>query len=289
MKARTIASLATIVFMWGVTFPLVKISVAEVPPITLAFLRFLLASPIMVLYSHLRDKDFKSVFARNLAPLAVMGLTGIMGYEALQNIGVELTSATESSILTSSTPIMIALLAAPFLKENLTRKHALGIVLGFAGVMVIVLPQGGDLSVNTSSLVGNSLNLLAAFSWAIYSVIGRRLATRYTPTGLTAASTLLGTVFLIPPMCLLETPSLPTSIQVWLALVVLSLGATCLAYTLWNQVLSEEEASKSGVALFAVPLVAAIASITFLSESVTPSFVVGAALVLAGIVLAERD
>ena len=155
--------------------------------------------------------------------------------------------------------------------------------------MVIVLPQMGDLSLNASSLVGNYLNLLAAFSWAIYSVIGRKLSTRYTPTGLTAASLLLGTVFFIPPMCLLETPSLPTSIQVWLALVVLSLGATCLAYTLWNQVLSEEEASKSGAALFAVPLVAATVSFTFLSESVTPSFIVGAALVLTGIILAERD
>jgi drug/metabolite transporter (DMT)-like permease len=171
----------------------------------------------------------------------------------------------------------------------MTRKQALGIILGFAGVIVIVLPQSRDLSVNASSLVGDSLNLLAAFSWAIYSVIGRKLATRSTPAGLTAASTLLGTVFFIPPMCLLETPSLPTSIEVWVALAVLSVGATCLAYTLWNQVLSEEEASKSGVALFAVPLVAAAASITFLSGSVTPSFVVGAALVLAGIVLAERD
>ena len=142
MKARTTASLVIIVFMWGVTFPLVKICVAEVPPITLAFLRFLLASPIMVLYSHLRDKDFKSVFTRNLAPFAVMGLTGVMGYEALQNIGVELTSATESSILTSSTPIMIALMAAPFLKEKLTRKHALGIVLGFGGYGDSAPPDG---------------------------------------------------------------------------------------------------------------------------------------------------
>jgi drug/metabolite transporter (DMT)-like permease len=112
MKARTIASLAIIVFMWGVTFPLVKISLVEVSPITLAFLRFLLATPIMVLYSHFKDKGFKSVLTRDLAPLGVMGLTGIVGYKALQNKGVELTSATESSILTSSTPIMIALLGA---------------------------------------------------------------------------------------------------------------------------------------------------------------------------------
>jgi len=290
LRARTLTWLTLIVLMWGSAFPLVKVALSEVPPVTLGFLRFLLATPILVLYAYLKDgKGLKTVLLKNPISLVVMGMTGVMGYQVFQNIGVNLTSASNSSIIVSSNPIIIALLSGPLLRERMTRTRALGIAVGFSGVLAIILSESPGSSTVSSSFVGDVFSLGAALSWAIYSVVCRRLAPHYAPTGLTAASMAFGTIFLLPPMYLLEDPHLPTTLQVWLALAALSLGASCLAYALWNNVLSEEEASKAGVALFLIPVVAATLSVAFLSEPFTVPLLVGMVLVFLGILIAERS
>jgi drug/metabolite transporter (DMT)-like permease len=290
LRARTLLWLTLIVLMWGSAFPLVKVALSEVPPVTLGFLRFLLATPILALYSCLKDgRGLRAVLLKNRTQLIFMGMTGIMGYQVFQNIGVKLTSASNSSIIISSDPIMIALLSGPLLRERMSRIRALGIAIGFSGVLAIIMSESQGLSAGASSLLGDIFSLGAAASWAIYSILGRRLATHHSPIGLTAASMAFGTVFLLPPMYLLEAPRLPTTVQVWSVVAVLGLGSSCLAYALWNQVLSEEEASKAGVALFIIPVVAAGLSVVFLSEPFTPPLLAGMVLVFSGVLIAERN
>jgi len=130
---------------------------------------------------------------------------------------------------------------------------------------------------------------MGGLSWAIYSLVSRRRGAAGNPIGLTAASTAFGTLFLILPMFILENPRLPTTITVWAIVVILGLGASCLAYTLWNKVLSEEEASKAGISLFLIPAVTATLSVLLLSEPLTLPLLVGMGLVLAGVFLAERS
>jgi drug/metabolite transporter (DMT)-like permease len=289
LKARNFALLAFIVVMWGSAFPLVKIAISEVPPITLGFLRFLIATPLLLGYSYYRDrKGLRTVLTKHPLPMALMALTGVMSYQVCQNIGVKLTSATNSSIIISSDPIMIAVLATVILKERMSVSRAAGILMGFIGVLIIVLSEGQWTSTGSSALLGDILSLGAALSWSIYSIVGRKLAPLESPTTITAASTAMGTIFLLPLAYLLETPSLPRSVSGWSALLALSLGSTCIAYALWNKALSEEEATRAGLALFMVPVVTAILSTTFLSETVTVPLLVGAALVFLGVLISER-
>lgn len=289
MKARSFALLAFIVLMWGAAFPLVKIAISEIPPITLGFLRFLIATPILLSYSYYRDrKGLKAVLTKYPMPMALMALTGVMSYQVCQNLGVKLTSATNSSIVISSDPILIAVLATVILKERINLTRAVGILTGFIGVLVVILSEGQWAATGSSAFSGDILSLGAALSWSIYSIVGRKLAPCESPTTLTAVSTALGTVFLLPPAYLLETPSLPTSASGWSALLALSLGSTCIAYALWNKTLGEEEATRAGMALFMVPVVTAILSVSFLSETVTAPLLVGATLVLLGVLVSER-
>lgn len=290
MKPKNLILLTLIVLIWGSAFPLVKIALSEVPPVTLGFLRFLIATPILVLYAYFKDrKSFKAMLSKNLVSLILMGLTGVAGYQVFQNIGVEYTSATSSSIIISSNPIILAILSIPLLKEKVDAVRALGIAVGFSGVITIILAESQGLQAASSNLIGDILSLGGGLSWAIYSVIGRRLKTLNNPTGLTAASMIFGTFFLLPPIYALENTHLPATILVWLAVVALSLGASCLAYALWNQVLSEEEASKVGVSLFLVPVVTTVLSVIILSEPFTLSILAGMSLVLLGVFIAERN
>jgi len=289
LKARSFALLAFIVVMWGSAFPLVKIAIAEVPPITLGFLRFLIATPILLGYSYYRDrKGLRAVLTKYPMPMALMALTGVMSYQVCQNLGVKLTSATNSSIIISSDPIMIAVFAAIILKERINLARAGGILTGFIGVLIIILSEGQLTSAGSSAFSGDILSLGAALSWSIYSIVGRKLAPLESPTTITAASTAVGTVFLLPLAYLLETPSLPRSAIGWSAVLALSVGSTCVAYALWNRALSEEEASQAGIALFMVPIVTAILSTTFLSETLTVPLIVGTALVFLGVLISER-
>jgi drug/metabolite transporter (DMT)-like permease len=290
VKAANIVRLTLIVLLWGSAFPLIKIALSEVPPVTLGFLRFLVATPILTLYACVKDaKGFRALFRNNVLALILMGLTGVMGYHVFQNIGIQHTSATNSSIIISSNPIILAVLSILFLREKVNATQALGIVIGFAGVVTIILTEGRGLPIGTSGLVGDLLSLGGSVSWAVYSIFGKRLSTRVNPTALTAASTIFGTIFLIPPTLLLEKPHLPTTSAVWLAIVTLSLGASCLAYVLWNQVLSEEEASRVGAFLFLMPVVTTALSVALLSEPLTLFIVAGMGLVLSGVFITERN
>ena len=290
MKAKNLVWLTLIVLMWGSAFPLIKIALSEVSPVTIGFLRFLVATPILVLYAYLKDGNgFRALFSKNLASLILMGLTGVMGYQVFQNIGVEYTSVTNSSIIISSNPIILTILSILLLKEKVNVTRALGIVIGFSGVLTIILTESQGLSTGSSNLIGDMLSLGGGLSWAVYSVVGKRSATLNNPTGLTGASMIFGTIFLLPPMYLLENPHLPTTVSVWLAVVALGLGPSCLAYALWNQVLSEEEASKAGVSLFLIPVVTTILSVVLLSEPFTISLLAGMVLVLSGVFIAERS
>jgi len=290
MKAKNLVWLTVIVLLWGSAFPLVKIALSEVPPITLGFLRFLIATPILMLHAYMSDStSLRALFRNHASALIVMGLTGVMGYHVFQNIGIQHTSATNSSLLISSNPIILAVLSSLFLREKVKATQATGIVIGFFGVMAIILTEDQGLPVGTSGLVGDLLSLGGGVLWAVYSIVGKRFSTRISPTGLTAASTIIGTACLIPPTFLLETPHLPTTGGGWLAIVALSLGPTCLAYVLWNQVLSEEAASRVGASLFLIPVVTTALSVALLSEPLTLFMLAGMGLVLSGVFITERN
>jgi drug/metabolite transporter (DMT)-like permease len=89
-----------------------------------------------------------------------------MSYQVCQNVGVKLTSATNSSIIISSDPIMIAVLAAVILKERMNLARAGGILAGFIGVLIIILSEGQRASMGSSALSGDILSLGAALSWS---------------------------------------------------------------------------------------------------------------------------
>lgn len=278
-----------VVLVWGSAFPLVKVVLAEVSPVTLGFIRFLVATPFLVLYAYLRHgKGYWRTFVENPFLLALMGLTGVMGYHVLQNLAVEVTSPTSQSIIISSNPIMVTLLSAVLLKEKIGKMRMLGIAIGFAGVLIIVLSENSTMS-NGSSLVGELLNVGAAFSWALYCVLSRKLSTTHAAIELTATSMVFGTLFFLPVMYLRETPHLPTSLPVWLGVAELSLVSSCLAYALWNYLLSQEDASKVSISLFLIPVVSAAISVTLLSEPLSFTVIVGMVMVIIGVLVAERS
>lgn len=287
MKTKIVVMLSTVVVLWGSSFAFLKLGLEGIPPITLAFLRFLLATPFFAVYAYFRDRNiFHSPILRDWKILAFLGLTGITLYHTFQNVGLLFTSAANSSLIISANPVFIILLAHFYLRETVTWKQASGVVLAFVGVILIIGPV--NLMFNPSNVIGDLLSLGAGISWAFYAVVSKELLQKYGAQQVTMFSMMFGTLFLFPILLVSETPTLPTSLWLWMLLGFLSVLCSGVAYLLWNKALEEIPATQGGVFLFFLPAVSILFAKLVLVETFDIYFVVGAALVMLGVLMIEK-
>jgi len=288
MKIRSLLMLSVVVFLWGSSFALLKLGLDKISPVNLAFLRFLLTLPFFAAFAYFQDKQLfdKSIF-RDWKTLVILGLTGVTLYHTFQNVGLRFTTASNSSLIISANPVFIALLDHFCLKEKMTWKRVFGIVLAFSGVILIIGPL--RLAFNPVEAIGDLLSLGAGLSWALYTVFGKKILSKYGAQRITMFSMIFGTLFLFPILLISEEPALPTSIWLWFLLLILSFLCSGMAYFLWYKALEKVSATKAGVSLFFIPVVSVLFARSVLQESVDTSFVAGAFLVMLGVIITERS
>ena len=290
MKVKSFLMLSAVVFLWGSSFTLIKLGLKEIQPLTLASLRFLLALPLLVVSMRFQSKNiFKMFKFPGWKYFPILGLTGVTLYHALQNLGLNFTTASNSSVIIASNPVFIALFSHFYLKERLNVKKALGIALAFSGVLAVILHRGTlSLALNPMGVMGDFLCLGAALCWAFYSVFGKKALTSFNAHVVTTYSMLFGTLSLLPLIFFFEKPSLPTSLWLWFLLSILGFLCSGLAYLFWYKALEEEQASKAGVFLFFVPVISVSIANIILLEPLSLLFVAGAFLIMLGVWITER-
>jgi len=275
---------------WAGSFVAVKITVEEILPIHLGFLRFLVATPIMVLILFLRKKDIR-IPTKELPSLSVLGLTGVTFLYIFQFIGIEYTTASTSSVLINTNVIFIVILSALFLKEFLSFKKILGVIFSFLGVIVVIFTQTTNETIVFSNkfFIGCLFILLSAFCWAVYSIVGKRLLTKYNSFTVTTYAFILGTIFFLPaifPDILGVVQNI--SFNGWLAVFYLALLCSVFGYVAWYYALSKTEASRAAVFLNLIPIFTITLSF-FIKEIPTILFLVGAILIMYGVYLTQKS
>jgi len=275
-------SLLLTAIIWGSTYVNIKIVLEEVPPNTLAFLRFLIASIVLGGYFFIFQKPHikKSHWPR----AALGGLVGIALYNFLQNQGLKYAGATEGAILGSTAPVFMVLLAWPYLHEKITWRQAGGIVAAFLGAAIV--STGGTLesiSLNPLRLYGDFLVLLTGLAWAVYNITIKVLLERYPAVSVLTYCTWAGTIFLLPfaffdfPVDLFQV-----SPWVWANIIYLGLFGSAAAYLLWNAALTRVAMATAGAYLYLLPVASAAIAAVFLHEAVTIFTLVGGGLALIG-------
>lgn len=273
------------VFLWGSSFVFIKLGLEEISPLTLALLRFAIATPFLLVLVRLTSR-FKGL-VKGWKHFLILGFLGVTAYHAFQNIGMTMTSASDSSIIIASNPIFIALCGRQFLKERISQIGLAGIALAFFGVVVIVLRNG--ISLNHSSMFGNLLCLGSVFSWTGYSIYGKRKLKVSNANEITAYSSLFGTLLLAPLALLSEEFTLPTSLIPWISLLTLGFFCSGVAYLFWYKALEDMPASQAGSYLFLIPVIATSLAYFVLGERLDPLFIFGAALVVIGVIMTTRS
>lgn len=274
MRKCVLLLLLAILF-WAASFIFVKIGLKEIPPITLAFLRSIVALPVLFAISGLKN-------ARR--EYAILGLMGITAYHFFQNVGMAFTGAAEASIIIASNPVFMAMFSGVLLKERITKVGAIGTSLAFIGVCAIIL-RGG---LEGGSMIGDLLCLGSVFSWVGYSIYGKIKLEECDAEVMTSYSTLFGAIFLMPMALLLEGVAIPKSIATWASILFLGVFSSGLAYLFWYKALEEMEVSRAGSYLFLIPVISSILAHFVLEENLDLLFLMGSSLVIIGLILSSK-
>ncbi len=275
-------ALASAAALWGLMYVVSRVALQAVPALPLVVMRIVLSLACLAPFA-LRER-FWRITPRQLGLLALIGLTGYTCSLSLQFIGTALTSASLGSLITSAAPAFIVLFAA-LGGERPTRRAGLALIRALAGVARIVgvdAPLGGSLP-GILALVG------AAVSWALYTVLGRRLA-RELPLLTTLYWGLLIGGLAVVPLAAPQWPSLAQmarySPSLWLEILYLGVVAMALAFYLWNYGFAHLPSDTGAVFGLFQPLVGVALGVALLGERMTALGLVGALGIIAGAALA---
>lgn len=281
-------SLLSATVIWASTFINIKYTLQQVQPNTLAFLRFFIASIILVILSKIKGQP--RIAKKDWLWSALSGLTGVTLYNFLQNQGLRYAGAIDSAILASLAPVFMALLAVLFLKERITTKQVMGIIIAFFGTVLVTTNGSLDFfRVNTLRMWGDFLILLTGLIWALYNLSLKKLLSKYSAFSVLTSSTIFGTIFLLPTL-LLESPGSLINVDLWgwLNVIYLGLFASALAYLLWNTALTKVSTIAAGAYLYLLPVFTAVIAFFFLKEVPGYITICGGVLTLIGTYLAGK-
>lgn len=269
------------VIVWGSTFVVSKSLMEHLRPVQLMVLRFVLAYAALWLihprwHFHWREE----------IRFLLMGLFANTFYSWAENTALTLTQASNVSILVSTTPILTALSLALLRKgERLGRRQTLGFLTAFLGVVLVV--SNGALSLQVHPR-GDLLALLAAVSWAVYSLLMRRWAGLYSSALLSRKLMFYGLLTALPLLALEREPidfAALLTLGNGLKLAYLALVGSALCYLLWNGAIKQIGVLKANLYIYMVPLITLLVSVLFLHERITVMGLFGILLVIAGMAL----
>lgn len=282
-----------VVALWGGSFPLTKMALEHAGPTAIAFLRWCISAMALAGYLAWRGRRggpglaaAGTLVRREWRTVTWLALTGVTLYYALQNLALRFTTATNAGVLSNLVSVFMILIAARLLHERLTGKEWGALVAAFAG-SVLVSQGAGHLTVGGPGLLGDGLMVLASLMAAIYSIGGKRLTERY-PAELVITTVATGGALLLAPLAVAEGIRLDLPWQTWLILAVVGVGSGAVANLWWLQLLSRIPASRAALVLLLTPVVSATVAVVVLREPLTLPTVLGAALVLSGVLAVPR-
>jgi len=272
--------------VWGSTYVVTKAAVRQIPPLTLATLRYLIATAVLVSVALARGGLLRWPKPLPIAPLVWMGLTGIAILTVGFNYGLIYGSAFQGALVYALGPAAVAVAAVLGLGETLTGRRIAGIILSVAGAILVVSSGESDPAAPQPWL-GAICMLAGVLAWAYYTVIAKRLAGA-DQIVVIAWVAIIGTAMLLPLGIfeLLQSPMPKPTMAGWLGVLFLGAVASALAYVVYSWVLRELEASLVGAYFTLDPIVGVATAVLFLGEALSGRQVVGAVIALIGMWLA---
>lgn len=280
--------------IWSTVFPFSKLVLEVIPPTLLAALRFSIGACFLAAYAvYVVGYDsFMAAWRRSWPKFIALGGFGVFLNNLLQNLGLNLTTASSSSLLGSADPIFAVILSAIFLGESLNGKKIVGLITAFIGIFLVTTNGTWVLDWGDSGL-GNLLVIASALSYSVYTVLSKRVLQHEEPPVVVAWATIVGAVSLATvalATVALFTEAAPSwselNAPVLLNTLYLSIVPTSVSVVAYAYLLQRVQASLAAISLFLIPVFSIIWSVLLLKESLGWPMLAGGALIVAGVALA---
>ncbi len=273
--------------IWGVMYVVSKVVLDVIPPFALITTRLLLGGLALWFLLAMRGglrasgRQFWSVFG-----------VGSIGYGislGFQFVGTKLSTAANGSLVTSATPAFILLFAWLILRERITLRRLLALLISTLGVLAVIDPRSARL--DPELFLGNLSLLAAALTWALYSVL-IRVVTREIDVISVSLIAFLGGLPIVIPASAVELSNGGIGTITWGivgGVLFLGLIATAVAMVMWNNSFALLDASIASLTFFAQPVVGSFLGWLLLKEAITPLFIIGGLLIASGLLVASRE
>jgi drug/metabolite transporter (DMT)-like permease len=282
--------LILVAIIWGVNFAFVKYALADFSPLSFTLLRFFL-SALFLICVMLVNREPLAMERRDISAVVTLGFIGITLYNILFMEGLNYTTASNSALFISSSPLFAAIILALKKGGRINPLIVVGLLLSTSGVFLIIQNRPGGLSFSRGDLAGDLLTISAAAFWALYTIKAKPLLDKYSAIKVTAYSMAAGTALLLPISGyeFLHQSWSSVSIRSWAAFSFSTFVSGGIAFTLWYQGVQTIGITRTVVYHYIVPFVAVVFAALFLGEQITILQIIGGISILAGVYLVQRE
>jgi drug/metabolite transporter (DMT)-like permease len=279
--ANASACIAAILF--GASVVAVRIAVREIPPLTLALLRFGQGAVVLLIGLALFRRDRLRIDLRDLPYLGLLGAIFFAIFPTTFNMGMRFEAASRGALLLATMPLWTLIIARFSTGERLKARQTLGVLVSIAGVGIVMAQRTGSAE---GSLEGDSLLIATALCGAIYNVLAKRMLAKYGGLTVSFYAMLIGALLLTPALAVEHSPS-PSAVSaetMWMVLFLGVLGGA-LAFSLWTSALRRLTPTRVAVYINLNPMSAALVAALLLHERLTFVFTIGFFAVAAGVMI----
>ena len=272
--------------IWGGMYVVSKVVLDIIPPFSLVTLRLLLGAATLAIVLLIRG--YPALTRRQIFQVIGVGFIGYGISLSLQFLGTKLSTAANGSLVTSATPAFVLIFAWMLLEEKITSRRLVALLLSTLGVVAVIDPRSAQL--NPDLFLGNLLLLGAAVTWALYSVLVRKVTQNLDVLSFSLIAFLGGLPITVPAgaweLQMIGVGEI--SLGVVGGVLFLGIISTALAMMLWNNAFALIDAGLASLTFFAQPVVGTLLGWVFLGEQITPLFLLGGVLIGIGLVISSR-
>ncbi len=269
------------------TYLVAKGAMSEIAPLVFAFYRFCLASLVFLVINILR-RDYFHFSRSEWLLLAFLGVLAIPMNQCLFLYGLSHTQPTHPALLFGTTPIWVYILSAWRGEETVSRRKTMGIAIALIGVLAFFIEKG--ITLKFDYLFGDSIIMIAVWSWAAYTVVGRPLVKKRGAMAVTSTALIIGTLIYFPPGIYFASKFDYTGVgwQGWGGVVYTAILMSVVAYTLWYWSIKHIEASKAAVFIYLHPIITSILAYFLMGERLSGGSIVSGVIILIGVYIAQK-
>jgi Predicted permease, DMT superfamily len=269
------------VLFWGFSFISTKVVLSQIPPVSIAFFRQIIAASTLIMLVLFTRTSFK-IGRRDMGYIVLASFFGIVMYFSLENTGLLYTTASNASMIVAALPIFTLFAEAMLFRLKVTWKMILCLILSTIGVALVVTVDG-KVDLSSARFFGNLLVMGAIICWVFYTLLNRRLSENYPCLALTAAQSTVSIILFIP-LIIPEIDGWPAiseiSLPVFANLLFLGVFCSGFAYIFYIYATRRLGATVVSAFLNLIPVVTVVFGYLILHDTLSWMQVLGMALIM---------